>query len=334
MKKIFFGFSLLTLLCLHATAQKEIVWGDPHVAESLKAISQEPEFKTFRAKVDALIASAKGKNTNAAAVKNLFAANKTMLRTLYTKHGLSNRMSQVQNASGNNVIKAVSERPYMLNQQAIQSGMQKVITSYDKVYYDSDNWDGAPGNRFPRMSATLDSISYPKTLAITSKPCTSNNNNNSNYNNCIWGGNIYGYKQKIKVPNNPKILSASIRFEYEIDYSGWDGNLAINEIELDIQASNNFNSTTYKDLPIGLHLLTSDLKKIKTLYARDTVTADFKEIHIKNSGSYTMEGYVVPGSEIDLTFGFVYANKTYKGWFGSYHYGEIKLNRIIVTYKE
>lgn len=332
MLKIFIACFAILFLTSTGSTQQVRAWGDPHVRAFVTNASKDPAYANFRKKMNALVSSAKGTSTNAAAVKALLAVNQPMLEKLYTEAGMSKRMLTSKSSSQSNFMNT-NETPGLINQQAIAVGLQKTITNYDAFYLNATDWDGMPPDRHPDMP-DITSGTSPRigTIVTTSTPCDNMAQQNGNNFYCHWGSCMYVFKQKFTVPNDPQILSARVRFEYSFEVDGWDTEGAINEIELYTEAGSTFNSTTYNDLPTGFAISNDHYKKIATLYGRDTVTSDFKEIHINKNSSFTMEGYVVPGAELNFAFGFGYPADTYKGWNGTYRYGVFKLKKITITY--
>jgi len=280
-------------------------------------------YTKLRSEVDILSQNASGKNSNAAAVKLLFIRNKILLQNLYGKAGLQNAEAMTAN----------TKRLYVFNPKGIQSKLVKYIklpsatTLVRTAPYD-DDWKrtGYPNGNMPAPFDTAASNFGTGKIAITSNPC-----NNTSY--CYLGTHSTGFLEKIKVPSDPYILAAQIKFDYSFDYTGWDTYGAKTAIDLVVKASDNFNSATYKELPNGPVVFSNfAYKKAGVLLLLDSIITDFGELHASANASFTMEGYVTPGTDIELHFGFSFPVGTNKGLNGCYHYGEFILKKITVSY--
>lgn len=143
--------------------------------------------------------------------------------------------------------------------------------------------------------------------------------------------------QKFKVPSNPEVIAAEIKFDYSYLYTGWDTYGGITGLELVIRADDKLSGSSYNELPERAAGSESGTpadrwKKIATLHPMDTVVADFDEFHANGESSFTIEGYAAPGTEIEVRVGFGYPAGTKKGLNGCYHYAEFILKKITVNY--
>ncbi|HEV7779665.1 MAG TPA: hypothetical protein VGO58_00285, partial [Chitinophagaceae bacterium] len=64
----------------------------------------------------------------------------------------------------------------------------------------------------------------------------------------------------------------------------------------------------------------------------DTIDTEFGEFHSSGNSSFSLEGYVIPGTAIDLRLGLGFIKNTVRGLNGSYHYAEFILKKITVKY--
>jgi len=64
----------------------------------------------------------------------------------------------------------------------------------------------------------------------------------------------------------------------------------------------------------------------------DTSKTTLVEKHASVDSSFTLEGYVTPGSELQFRVGYGYLADSWKGINGCYHYGEFILKRITITW--
>lgn len=310
---------------LHAQVR---TWGDLHVSRFMTDAPKDPRYAKFQERLNGLLAKANGTNTNADAVRSLYLENRTLLQSLYTRSGLQE--SKAMRGGITRRSSLVHAKPDLF---ISASGKYKKVRltatklpPYDGVWRRSEFPNA---NMSPLPFDTTGSIYNSGKLVITSNPC-----HLPPY--CYVGFHSLGYTETIEVPSNPKILGAQIKFDYSFNYTGWDSYGAKTGIDLIMRAPENFNSTAFNQLAdVTASPYTPPAtrwKHIGVLMPLDSVTTDFDEFHASGNGTYTIEGYITPGSNIEFRFGFAFPKGTNKGLTGCYHYGEFRLKKISVTY--
>jgi hypothetical protein len=314
------------LPALETTAQQEKLWSDPHIIQKFATeATKDPAYLKLRAEVDALSKTATGKNTNASAVKALLARNNMLLKRIYTKIGIE--APQVMNIKRpKKVINPLIYSKASILGKMVQVNQQIFKTEtppYDASWFQSNQ--AGFNNVYPDTTASL--FSAGKTIFIYGPP--------PNPVKVRLGQYCQGYLQAFTVPSNPEIIAAEVKFEYSFFYTGWDTYGARTGMDLVVKADNKLNGSSYNELPVyDFPYSTQNVrwKKAATLYPADTITSDFGEFHATADSSFTIEGYVTPGSAITLQFGFGFPIETVRGLNGSYHYAEFILKKITITY--
>ncbi len=273
-----------------------------------------------------LINSTRGAEINSIALKKLFEENGTVLQKLRDKSGIprsltiSGFQAKKKHTIPGNANFAIGKALKPFSQNAIEE-----FAPYDISWRLSMFSNG----NMPLPFDTAGTVLRQGKLVITSNPCSS-----PNY--CYLGIYMKGLGEVIKVPDDPAILAARIKMEYSFDYDAWDSYGAKNCINLVLRTSSNFASTAFSQLPDAppiSYASPSDRWKIAgSLLPWDSVTTDFNEFHAAVNSTVTVEGYVTPGSDIDVRLGFAFPPGTNKGITGCYHHGVFKLKKIIVTY--
>ena len=324
----------ITLLfaATNASAQKTKLWGDPHVFEKFATEAKKsPAYAKLLTDIDALRKSATSKNTNAAAVKSLFQKNSTLLRSLYTKTGVE-FPGPMTTKSLTKPIYLFRNNSFLLNKfKNTGQNMTKIVTAPFE-----DSWRKTAGHSndggYPDSSTSQ--FATGKTVLVSNSVsyCATN----PGWAGCRLGFCQQGYLQKFTVPANPEIIAAEVKFEYSYLYTGWDTYGGITALDLVVRADNKINSSLYNELPDGPLVeqgSNSDRwKKIATLYPLDTIDAEFGEFHAIVASSFTIEGYVTPGTVFEVKVGFGYPLGTKRGINGCYHYAEFILKKITVNY--
>jgi len=334
-------FVLILFTYLNASAQQQI-WGDPHVAERFATeAGKDPGYKKFKAELETLLKDAKGSNTNAAAVKALFARNTAMLNGLYRE---SNIEAPVQTAMSKVV------RPYRTMHIASVLDKMKIagaslVQQKTPPYLVTWLWaNGGYPDTYPDSS--LSQFAVGKTAMVYQNNPTSIVRRLGRY--------YQGPFQSFKVPSNPEILAAEIRFEYSFLYTAWDTYGGITGVELLVRGGQNFVSADLKNLsaadgsdwnhqpyyvgnPTDYSIYNyaegDSFKVAKVLYPRDTVSTNIQEFHAQDdNGTFVMRGYVIPGSTLMFNFGPGFMLNTRRGLNGNHHYLEFRLKKITVTY--
>jgi hypothetical protein len=326
-------FLLLLLSCsVSLLAQREKVWGDPHVVEKLAAESKKnPAYTQLHQQIAELSRAANGRQTNAAAVKALLIKNSALLRNIYSKAGLDapqTMSTKKKQLVVNPVVyrKVISWNKYKLaNSEFLQTFTPPY--SNDRLMTN----EAGINIRTPDTSQSQFSTGTVK-MQYESVPV-----NSSSFRT---GQHLQGYLQKFTVPDNPEIIAAEITVNYSYLYTGWDTYGAILGMDVAINANSEFTGPDYAALPIYVSPFGENpnntnhrWKLVSTLLPTDTINSDFEEFHIENSNeSFTIRGYVTPGKTIDLSFVMGFQLHAKRGINGSYHYAEFIVKKITVNY--
>jgi hypothetical protein len=326
MKKSLGIFLCASLLSASSFAQVRKIWGDPHVVEKFNAEAiKDPAYIGLKADLAALSKSAKGRNTNANAARALLARNSELLKAIYKRANL-----EAPQPMDGRQPKKVQLKPglqSMLLSKAILMGekLNKTETPpYDKEWHGGDYvyMSGVPDTSSSVFLAGKTVMSY----GMPASPIA-----------IRLGQYIQGYKQNFTVPSNPAIIAAEIKLEYSFIYDGWDSYGARLGMDLVLNIKN-ISGTDYNNLPdyylqnTNYGAYNTNHKHIATLYPSDTIETDFGEFHAAADTSFTVSGYVTPGTVIELVMGAGYDKYTVRGLNGSYHYAEFILKKISVHY--
>lgn len=325
---------VITLLFTATTlaAQKSKLWGDPHVFEKFTTEAKKsPAYSKLLTDIDALSKSATSKKTNAAAVKSLLQKNSVLLRSLYTKAGAEFPGPMTTKSSAKPIYIYRKNHLFLSKLKHTGQSMTKIVTAPFE-----GSWRRAAGHTndggYPDSSASQFATGKTTLVSNSMPSCATHLNSNS----CKLGFCQQGYLQKFTVPSDPEIIAAEVKFEYDYLYTSWDTYGGITGLDLVVRADQKFNSAPYNNLPDGPLVepgSNSDRwKKIATLYPLDTIDADFGEFHANGESSFTIEGYVTPGSVFEVKVGFGYPTNTNRGMYGCYHYAEFILKKITVNY--
>lgn len=284
------------------------------------SLLKDTSFIRFSSQVNSLMKTSKGKQTNFAAIKNLFTANKTLLRDLKLKYNITTQQpdneSQYIGPDDMPIAKPVTT-------QKIQYAVAPVsVINYYPPYTEKQIHDYIN----PGAEGTSETGSNNNTgkIAIT----TSVQPGITHW----YDAYVFVYRQSVKVPDNPSIVRAQVRFYYTYFSTGWDTETGNLSTDLVINASANFVSPAYNQLASRNNPPPMANWKQITPVARESFQSLRDYSDIKDS-SYIIAGNVTPGSTIDFKFGMSftpYNNRV--GNFGAYHYREYTLTKIVVSY--
>jgi len=329
------GYFLLFLICcsFNLLAQREKAWGDPHVMEKLAtAANRNPEYKKLTAQIREFSQTATPNKTNADKVKALFSNNTQLFKNLYTGAGI-NAPQTLRSAKPFKTISLSKLSSLVALKKLKLIGNQEFTKTITPPFQDAweYNFDHSNDGGYPDSSLSDFATGLLAFKANSGANCETYPNANS----CKLGLYQLGYQQQFKVPNNPEIIAAEINFEYDYLYTGWDTYGAITGIDMVVQANNKLNSQSFNEMPdysLSDYGSLGIWKKMATIYSLDSVDASFGEFHANGSSSFKLEGYVTPGTTIEIKIGIGYPSGTKRGMYGCYHYGEMKLKRITVKY--
>ncbi len=308
MKKIFLLYLLALVFQPVLKAQK--IFDQKTIQATLK---KDTGYNRFQKELDQLRKTAKGKNTNASAVKSLFARNKTML----TNVSNSNKVSTGPSA----VMAGVKLQVYNIKDKLklVENPGFGFIAPY------SDHWLGREWDQRPSFHDGGTDTSIGK-MAYTYY-----------YDDNFWGslgGASVGFKQTIRVPANPDIVAARVEFEYSFHLTGWDTKEASFRVGLLVQCVN-FVSAQFLALPElympGMYP-EDKWRRVKELTPVINITEDVKDFEYNDETPFVIEGNVVPGTDMTLSIGPGYRPGDHEGIYTCYHYGEFRLKKIKVSY--
>jgi hypothetical protein len=308
LKKIFLLFTL-TVISVALQAQKK-QWEE---------IAKDSSYKVFQAKLKELSQMAKGKQTNFAAVKKLFLDNKIQLEALATRYKVD-------------LAQPVKDKPAVGNKTKIIPLQGVRAVDNGKALYKAPFKikDALSDNRYARQYTKLDfydnegraTYSFLDNGLFADQPTALRQ---IGYKEVFWG-------EKIKIPNNPLYVAARIEIEYSYLYTGWDTYGAYFQPMVGLFVSDNFRSVEFSNLPGFMY--EQRWKQIALADYRFQIweNASIKDFMFSKDTSFQIEGYITPGSEITIKAGFGMTSGNSIGNYGSYHYAEFQLKKIIVTY--
>jgi hypothetical protein len=303
-------------------AQVEKLWGDPHVVEKFYTEARkDPAYLKLKAQAAQLSNDARGTNTNAAAARALFTGNTDILKNLYQKSGIGAPQPMKMHFYNYSApVARTKASSFLIHMTSIVPLKTKTATP---PYKDDWEWDNQPlGNIMPDTSSSI--FSNAKTVIFYGPPQTDARIRMGQY--------FKGYFHQVTVPSDPLIVAAEVKFEYSYIYTGWDTYGARLGIDMIVQAKN-LNGSAYNALPgYDSSYSSYDWKYAATLYPAVTIDTEFGEFHSSGNSSFSLEGYVIPGTAIDLRLGLGFIKNTVRGLNGSYHYAEFILKKITVKY--
>ncbi len=315
MKKGYFLFAIgLILLFVDAIAQPTN--NQDGINVKLISLRQDTAFIRFEGKLKELMKTAKGKQSNYAAVKKLFSSNSTMLQGLKKRYNLGSAITS--NGSQNKF--SADKRPSLV-------GVVKGPTANIYSYTLNGPFSGTNINRGYAMAEEINRVgnklSWINTYSYTPERSIK----------LGWAG--YYHTAEITVPNNPLIIGVRLEFDYSFYTAGWDSDGGDLYTILGLWASEEFSSPAYSSLETSeiasaLYPPGPVYKKAKQLYYRQFLnTVDFGYSDISK---FVIEGYVLPGKNFTVKLAAGYTDASTMGYFGGYHYGEFELYRINVTF--
>jgi hypothetical protein len=315
----------LLFAATQASAQRE-----KFVPEAKK----DPAYAKFQADLTELSKTATPTNTNAAAARALFEKNKLVFKAISQKAGLKAPVTTgaVKRFSAPvNKAKPKAD-PGFAKFRSIGNNMIRIETpAFDDAWVLKD--DHANNGGYPEHSGYNASIGK---VGLTVSAALGDCDFSPNASGCRIGFYHDGFLEKFTVPNNNEIIAAEITVDYEYLYTGWDTYSSITGLDMVFRVDDKFFSSEYNSLPVFVNSpFTPPLdrwKKMATLYPLDTIDTEFGEFHAEGQSSFTVRGYVAPGSEFEVRAGFGFPFGTHRGMFGCYHYAEFKLKKITVKY--
>ena len=282
------------------------MWSSPQVFEKFATEAKKsPAYTTLLADIDALSRKANPRNTNAEAVKSLFEKNSPLLRSLYTKAGAEFPKLMTAKSLTRPTYVIIKNNSFLSKFKNSGQSLTKIVTAPFE-----DSWRRMAGHNndggYPDSSTSQFATGKTVLLSNTVSFCATN----PGWTGCKLGFCQQGYLQKFTVPANPEIIAAEVKFEYSYLYTGWDAYGGITALDLVVKADTKINSSSYNELPDGPLVEPGSnpdrWKKMATLYPLDTIDAEFGEFHANGESSFTIEGYVTPGSQFEVRVGFGY----------------------------
>lgn len=322
----------LLLLVIVANAQREKIWGDPHIIEKFAAEAMtNPAYSKMFNQVDALSRSASPGNTKAAEMRSLLTQNSSLLKGLYTRSGLeaAKPMKSKKLVALINPVIVRSAIAWSKMKPAHVGVVKMETPPYDTYVRVTD--ETGLSNKHPDTSSSQYSAGIVRLVYGSLLPSVINRRT---------GQHLQGFKQSFKVPDDPEIIAADVKFEYSYFYTGWDTYGAILGMDVALEINNELNGPDYNALPVCVvpsWLIPANAenrwKLIANLYPTDTIESDFGEFHGEdNHESFSIGGYVTPGKTVDVKLVMGFRKGAKRGINGSYHYAEFILKKITVTY--
>ncbi|HEV7781676.1 MAG TPA: hypothetical protein VGO58_10450 [Chitinophagaceae bacterium] len=316
MKKVFSPIFFACLLLTSSLKAQPTISKQEHQAK-LVLLKKDTAYQRFHDKLTALLETAKGRNTNFAAVQKLFTANKPMLTGLKKRYNLPGAGMTLHN---NNQYIVNEDRP--VAQVATNTN---AVTTLTRV------------------------VNGPFVLAHTSPAGQNPWVVEQQGRKIIWtlsgdeetfdlGGTAVYAVAVVTVPDDPKILSVMIDFEYTLFTTGWDTEGGVIAPMLGVLVYGGLNSFSYDHWrTTGIHVANNYqqiFKHFKTFFTKEfDGPGQYTESRSKNT--FGFGGNVVPGQTIYLKVAIGYdTNSNHTGDFGVYHYGEFELNKITLRYSK
>jgi hypothetical protein len=301
-----------------ATIKAQQITEDQQKAR-LVSLQNDTSFIRFSSKVNALIKTSKGKQTNFAAVKKLFTANKSLLQQLKLKHPITPIQQENENPVQGPGVKPDIK---LVEKEKIYAIAPVQVVKYYPPYTEKEIHDYIN----PGTGGTTETGNYSSTgqIAITTsvQPGVTH----------WYDAYVFAFRQSVTVPNNPAIVKAHVKFYYHYFNTGWDTETGHLSTDLVINTSPNFVSPAYNQLAArNTPPPMASWKEIKRMASESfNSLRDYSE---SVYDSYVIGGNVTPGSTIDFKFGMSftpYNNRV--GDFGAYHYRNYRLIMIEVSY--
>ena len=280
--------------------------------EKLVALQNDALFKPFQRKVRNLLKSAKGRSTNFAAVKALFETNKSLLQQLKVKHNLPAVKKQ----------EVIEYELSIISQEMAKLKTPVKVVTYTPAYSEKEIHDYIGG----RSDRTYESGSNENTgkIAITTSVQPGRTHWYDKY--------VSVFRQSVKVPADPTIVEARVKFYYTYFSTGWDTESGVMNTGLVINTSSNYISPAYNNFATyngGPNM--ADWKKIVVVGSERF--ENLRDYSITKDSTFTIIGNVTPGSTIDFKLGMCFKPYSCRvGSFGAYHYTEFILSKIEVSY--
>lgn len=301
-----------------------IIKAQPITEEQQKAkltsLQSDTSFTRFSSKVNALMKNSNGRQTNFAAIKKLFTANKTLLQELKLKHHIApiQQENEIQYLNTND---KPGFKPVAAKEMPKAIAPVKVVNYYpphtEKEIHDYI------GSHSGVTSETGSNSNTGQIAIMTSvQPGVTH----------WYDSYVFVFRQSVIVPNDPSIVKAHVKFYYHYYSTGWDTESGHLSTDLVINTSPNFVSPAYNQLASrNTPPAMASWKEIKRMASE--YFDNLREYSESKYDSYIIAGNVTPGSTIDFKFGMSftpYNNRV--GDFGAYHYRTYKLIKIEVSY--
>jgi hypothetical protein len=313
MKRIFFFTCLMMLMHQGLFAQP----GSPKI-RSLP-VENDTAYTRFRAQVDAVIKKAKARNTNIAEARLLFSQNKSLLQKANLRLKQSGKINNVQ---------PMNARLLKVNAELLK--LAKVGQAL------------LPASMKPLSSFSYSTLANGSTISLLKNDLAIGEIHYTVDPEDNWGPTFkdvhQGFYSEILVPNDATIIAARVHFDWEFYYTGWDTYGANNGIQLVVGVEKNkfispglnaMDSVTFNPLYFFYH---AKFKILDILLPLDSITTDVAEVHAEKQGSFTMDGYVTPGTKIKFYIAPGYMAGSVYGINGHYLYGEFRLKKATVAF--
>jgi hypothetical protein len=281
----------------------------------LAVLKKDTAYKRFQTQLATIMKTAKGRNTNYAAVKTLFEKNKLMLESLKKKYKLVGSVK----AADNSIKLTIYE------DRAIFIKLKNTVLASNLYNYDKTG-------PFDPFYGKLDLLAM-KWHTIESGYKISFTSSNDKIN---LGSSAFGFHVPITVPNIPEIVGVQLEFDYSVFLTGWDSEGGDLSTILGFSAGYTFNSPSYEALPVST-VMDSNNDGFPHYYklARLFLNRDFNEMDdyvYTREGTFTIESYVTPGKTYHTMLVAGYTQDSKIGDWESYHFGEFELKKVRVKF--
>jgi hypothetical protein len=311
MKNILLLAGLVFIGGLSATAQPGIQASEREQIKEL--FRKDTSYDRFRTELKLVMKTAKGPNSNLAAVKKLFTKNKSMLARMVSKNKIILSTKPNFGPITSNIPTVFGELP---QNKGIYTRRQTHIAPYDNQF--------TGGFDMPRQLEEVNSD--PAIGKIGYKY------DNDEETGTSLGASTVTFTEKIPAPNDPLLVTARVEFQYSFTVTGWDSKFANFEIGLYLRCMNFRNDAFFALPPVTSSEYMERCRKVNVLLPRVYVEEDIESFSKTIDGSFIIDGYIDPMADTNFRIEAAYGLGDKGGLFGSYHYGEFKLKRVIVSY--
>ena len=289
---------------------------DKKIAAAVTEMNKDTAYLSFQQDLTKLTRAIKKDQTNFQAIRALFERNRQKLSRLSEQYGL-------------NKLATPASTPPTLRKPALAWLNKLVLSSavYKSAFTRSISI--ASNNPVDFTTLNIEDNAAKINFSIVSNGISGTPNS---YIHRSLGVKMKGFTQKIRIPANPEYVAARIKVEYSCLYTGWDSGPSSFQPLIGISVSDNFRSAALDSLPTLYPISYWKIAAIPGSRFINLTPETIKDFRFSAESSFELEGYVIPGSEIEINVGYGMDSGAFMGLYGSYHYGEFTLKQITVTY--